>query len=109
MTTSCLLSNYNYARFVGEALEGALRQTVPFDEIVVVDDGSTDGSVELLEREFGRNPRVTIVRKQHSGQLSCFNHGVPKCSGDIVFFLDADDVYEPQYHEQALRVYERHP
>jgi glycosyltransferase involved in cell wall biosynthesis len=109
MTTSCLLSNYNYARFVGAAIEGALQQTVPFDEIVVVDDGSTDGSFEVLTREYGRNPQVTLLRKAHEGQLSCFNYGAPHCTGDVIFFLDADDVYEPQYVERALSTYTQHP
>ncbi|HVT27086.1 MAG TPA: glycosyltransferase family 2 protein [Lacipirellulaceae bacterium] len=109
MTTSCLLSNYNYVRFLGEAIEGALRQSVAFDEIIVVDDGSTDGSAEFLEREFGSDPRITIVRKKHEGQLSCFNCGAAHASGDIVFFLDADDVYEPHYVERALEVFQRDP
>lgn len=109
MTTTCLLSNYNYAQYVGEAIEGALRQTIPFDEIIVVDDGSTDGSVELLKREFGHSPLIRIVRKEHQGQLSCFNRGAPLANGDIVFFLDADDVYDPQYVAHSLDVYGRHP
>ncbi len=108
-TTTCLLSNYNYAQFVGAAIEGALRQTVAFDEIIVVDDGSTDGSIEFLESNYGRNPRIQIVRKNNEGQLSCFNQGAARCTGDIVFFLDADDVFEPQYVEQALGVYDCYP
>jgi glycosyltransferase involved in cell wall biosynthesis len=109
MTVACLINNYNYADFIGDAVDSALRQTVPFDEIIVVDDGSTDGSLELLERRYGQNPRVQILAKQNQGQLSCFNEGFARSTGDIVFFLDADDVYEPNHVEQSLAVYCRDP
>jgi glycosyltransferase involved in cell wall biosynthesis len=109
MATTCLINNYNYARFVGDAVESALAQSVPFDEIIVVDDGSKDESVELLTRRFADNPAVRVVAKEHQGQLSCFNEGYSCSTGDIVFFLDADDVYEPNYLEQALAVYTSNP
>ena len=109
ITTTCLVSNFNYASYVGEAIDGALRQTVPFSEIIVVDDGSTDGSLEFLKARYSRQPLVQIVGKQNAGQLSCFNEGFARATGDIVFFLDADDIYEPQYVDEALRVYDRHP
>jgi glycosyltransferase involved in cell wall biosynthesis len=104
-----LISNFNYAQFVGEALNSALQQTVPFNEIIVVDDGSTDGSLELLRRNFGSNPKVHIFAKENAGQLSCFNHGVGLATGDIVFFLDADDEYEPHDVVKALETYRHHP
>jgi glycosyltransferase involved in cell wall biosynthesis len=107
MTTTCLINCFNYAQFVGEAIEGALRQTAPFDEIIIVDDGSTDGTLELVTAEFGNHPVVQIVGKHNEGQLSCFNEGFARATGDIVFFLDADDVYEPTYVQQALDEYLR--
>lgn len=109
MRTTCLISNYNYARFVGEAVDGALRQTNPFDEIIVVDDGSTDDSLAALESNYGGHPSVQIIGKANEGQLSSFNAGFARATGDIVFFLDADDIYEPEYVEQALDVYHRNP
>ena len=107
MKTACLINNYNYADFVHEAVDSALGQSVAFDEIVVVDDGSTDGSRELLARRYGRNPRVKIVTKRNEGQLSCFNEGLARSAAEVLFFLDADDVFEPNYLEQALDVYQR--
>jgi glycosyltransferase involved in cell wall biosynthesis len=109
MATTCLINNYNYARFVGDAVESALAQSVPFDEVIVVDDGSKDDSVELLTRRYADHPAVRIVAKEHHGQLSCFNEGYACSTGDIVFFLDADDVYEPNYLEQTLAVYTAKP
>jgi glycosyltransferase involved in cell wall biosynthesis len=107
MKISCLINNYNYAEHIADAVDSALRQTVPFDEIIVVDDGSTDGSRDLLARRYGRNPLVQIVAKRNQGQLSCFNEGFARSTGDILFFLDADDVYEPNYVEHALEIYHR--
>ena len=109
MTATCLINNYNYADFVGEAVDSALAQTVPFDQIIVVDDGSTDDSVARLARRCAQHPQLEVVTKQNQGQLSCFNEGVARATGDVVFFLDADDLYEPNYLEQALAIYERDP
>jgi glycosyltransferase involved in cell wall biosynthesis len=107
MITTCLINSYNYARFIGDAVESALAQSAPFDEIIVVDDGSTDGSPELLAKKYGQHPRVQVVCKQNEGQLSCFNEGFARARGDVVFFLDADDAYEECYLETALDIYRR--
>jgi glycosyltransferase involved in cell wall biosynthesis len=107
MTTTCLINSYNYAHFIGDAIDSALAQTVPFDEIIVVDDGSTDGSLELLASKYAGHPTVQIIAKANEGQLSCFNAGFARAKGDIIFFLDADDVYESNYVEQSLLVYHR--
>jgi len=107
MTTTCLINNYNYARYLRDAVDSALRQTVPFDQIIVVDDGSTDGSVELLKTKYQGHSAVQVVAKQNQGQLSCFNEGFARATGDVVFFLDSDDAYEPNYVEQVLAVYDR--
>src|ERR1051326_244045 len=109
MITTCLVNNYNYARYLPEAVEGALAQTRPLDEIIVVDDGSTDDSLAELRSRYARNAKVQIVAKSNEGQLSCFNEGFARARGDIVFFLDADDVYESNYVADALATYERNP
>jgi glycosyltransferase involved in cell wall biosynthesis len=110
MKTTCLINNYNYKNFVCEAIESALSQTHPFDEIVVVDDASTDGSINLLQEKYGSNPSIKIVFKEkNEGQLSAFNVGSLNSIGDIIFFLDSDDFYHPQYLEVALSIYENEP
>jgi glycosyltransferase involved in cell wall biosynthesis len=109
MTTTCLINSYNYAHFIGDAVDSAVGQTAPFDEIIVVDDGSTDGSVELLAGKYAQHPAIQIISKCNQGQLSCFNEGFARATGDIIFFLDADDVYEPNYVQQTLEVYRRDP
>jgi glycosyltransferase involved in cell wall biosynthesis len=87
MTASCLINNYNYVRFVGEAIRSALKQTVPFEEIIVVDDGWTDGSAKFLANAYGGHVGVRIVTKRNEGQICCFNEGFARTRAHIVFFL----------------------
>ena len=109
MRTACLINHYNYGRFVGEALDSVLAQSVPLDEIVLVDDGSDDGSRDVVARLGEREPRVRVVLKENGGQLSCFNVAFAASSADVLFFLDADDTWEPGYVEAALGIYRAHP
>ena len=109
MRTGCLINHYNYGRFVAEALDGALGQTRPLDEIVLVDDGSTDGSREVVQRLAEREPRMKLLLQANAGQLSCFHAAFAASSADVLFFLDADDVWEPEYVEAALDVFTRRP
>lgn len=109
MKTTCLINSHNYIRFVGEAVKSALEQTEPFDEIIVVDDGSTDGSLEYLRREFGSVLNVQVMTKRQAGQLSCFHYGHQHASGDLVFFLDADDLYKPGLLASVKPVYQQRP
>ena len=105
MTTSCLVNNYNYKQFVRDAIDSALEQTVSFDEIIIVDDGSTDGSAKLLTSTYAGHDRIRVVAKHNEGQLSCFNAGFAAAKGQVVFFLDADDILEPTYVAKALEIY----
>jgi len=105
----CLINNYNYARFVAAAVDSALDQERPFDEIVVIDDGSTDDSLGRLRERFSYNPQVRILSQPNQGQLSCFENGWKATQAEIVCFLDADDVYHPEYLSRLLAVYESQP
>jgi glycosyltransferase involved in cell wall biosynthesis len=87
-----VISNYNYAAFVTDAIESACRQTHPNVNVIVVDDGSTDNSRDRLRPYEGR---VEIVLKENGGQASALNAGMARCRGDVVMFLDADDLLRP--------------
>ena len=89
---SICVVNHNYARFLAAAIDSALAQTGPDVEVVVVDDGSTDASDEVIA---GYGSRVVAVHKPNGGQGSAFNAGFAACSGELIAFLDADDVLEP--------------
>ncbi|MBV6624848.1 MAG: glycosyltransferase family 2 protein [Rivularia sp. (in: Bacteria)] len=108
MKTTCLINNYNYANFLPEAVNSALNQSIQFDEIIIVDDASTDNSAEVIAK-LAENAKVKYVLKpQNQGQLSSFNEGFLAATGDLIFFLDADDMYEGEYLENALKFYQRY-
>src|SRR6516164_3747657 len=85
---SIIINSYNYARFLGQAIDSALEQTYPYTEVIVVDDGSTDDSRAVLT---GYGDRVRAVIKDNGGQASAFNAGLRVSRGEVVFFLDSDD------------------
>lgn len=89
---SVVICNHNYEQFVGAAIESALAQRLASIDVVVVDDGSSDRSPEVIEQY---SDHVTVVRKANGGQGSAFNVGFAASHGDVVIFLDADDLLEP--------------
>lgn len=89
--TVCI-NNYNYGRFVGEAVDSCLAQTYRDVEVVVVDDGSTDDSRDVL-KAYGS--RITTVFQPNAGQSSAVNAGFAAATGELVVFLDADDLLLP--------------
>ena len=98
-----LINNHNYARYLREATDSALEQTYPHVEVVVVDDGSTDGSAEII-RSYG--DRIIPVFKSNGGQASAFNEGFVHSLRDIICLLDADDVFEPRKAAEVVNAYE---
>src|SRR5512140_2792158 len=89
---SIIITNYNYGRFLASAIESALRQRYPAIEVIVVDDGSTDNSREVMGCY---EKRIVPVFKQNGGQASSMNAGFSQSHGEIVIFLDADDMLLP--------------
>lgn len=85
---SIIINNFNYGDFIEYAIRSALDQTYPNCEVLVVDDGSTDHSIKVIEEYV---PKVHLLKKENGGQASAFNLGVSKAKGEIVFFLDSDD------------------
>ena len=108
MKTTCLINNYNYANFLPEAVNSALNQTVSFDEIIIVDDASTDSSAEVINTFTKETNVKSVLKEKNQGQLSSFNEGFLAATGDIIFFLDADDIYENEYLDNALKFYQRY-
>jgi glycosyltransferase involved in cell wall biosynthesis len=96
-TFSVVVTNYNYRAFVVEAVDSALAQTRAPVQVIVVDDGSTDGSQDLLRERYGDDARVTLRCVANGGQLSAFVQGIDGVTGDVVCFLDADDRWGPDY------------
>ena len=93
---SIVIPCYNYAQYVGLAIDSALAQSWPQVEVVVVDDGSTDGSAAIIA-SYGE--RIRAVHQPNQGHVAAFNHGFAVSTGAIVIFLDADDLL----HADAAR------
>jgi glycosyltransferase involved in cell wall biosynthesis len=97
---SIIVNNYNYDRFLRAAIDSALAQTYRNLEVIVVDDGSTDRSRDLIE-SYGQ--RISPVFKPNGGQGSSFNAGFATSRGDLVMFLDADDQTLPTMAAEVVR------
>ncbi|HYG77910.1 MAG TPA: glycosyltransferase family A protein [Planctomycetota bacterium] len=90
---SVVIPTYNYGRYIGEAVESALRQTLPPLEIIVVDDGSTDNTQSELRSFAGR---ITYHRQENSGVSAARNRGIRAARGEWIAMLDADDIWRPE-------------
>lgn len=96
---SIIISSFNYGAFLRQAVESALNQTYPHTQVIVVDDGSTDDSPEIIA-SYGQ--QITSILKANGGQASVLNAGFAVSSGDIIVFLDSDDVLLPTAIENVL-------
>ena len=99
---SIVITNYNYDKYVGAAIDSALAVRWPDLEVIVVDDGSTDGSRAIIST-FG--DRVTPVYQENGGQFAAANTGFAVSSGDVVIFLDSDDMLDPTVAERIAEVW----
>lgn len=94
MRVSILIDNYNYEAYIGQCIESALNQTYADIEVIVIDDGSRDGSMNIVRRYADRLTKV--IEKPNGGQASAYNLSFEQCTGDIVIWLDADDYLYPE-------------
>jgi glycosyltransferase involved in cell wall biosynthesis len=100
MSISVIIPAYNAKATIFDALEGVFRQTLAPDEIIVVDDGSTDGTGEAVAERYGK--RVTVIRQDNTGVAEARNQGVDVSTGRYLQFLDADDMLDPHKLERSL-------
>lgn len=105
-TISVIIPVYNGEAFLGEAVASVLAQTQPATEVIVVDDGSTDGSATVAE---GFGERVRVLRQRNQGASAARNHGVRAAQGELLTFLDADDQFVPDALALQLQRIRRYP
>ncbi len=103
---SVVISNYNLRDYVGRAITSALSGTLPGVEVVVVDDGSTDGSREVLA---GYADRITLIEQPNGGQGSAINNGYAQSTAPYVCFLDGDDELLPDALARCVAAFEANP
>lgn len=101
---SAVVPNYNYGRFIGDAINSLLQQTRRVDEVIVVDDASTDGSADLVRQRFGDVSRVRVIEHaRNSGNVGGpRNTGIAAASGEFIVTLDSDDMLDPEYVETLM-------
>ena len=104
MPVSVIIAAYNCEAYIAEAIESVLGQTVPPDEVIVIDDGSTDGTRASLDR-FG--DRIIALNQANSGQAVAVNKGLAMASGELISFCDADDLWTGRKLELQLALLER--
>jgi glycosyltransferase involved in cell wall biosynthesis len=106
MKVTVVIPAYNSAPTIREALDSVLGQTATPDEILVVNDGSTDQTASILN-SYGS--RVTVINQENKGVASARNTAVERAQGSLIAFLDADDVWHPSYLEVQRNLFKAHP
>ena len=106
---SVLIANYNYAQYIGEAIESVLNQTYQNFEIVICDDGSTDNSLEVIRNYAQRDSRIKYIAKQNGGVASALNAAYSESKGEIISLLDADDTWFPSRLEIIVKLFRQRP
>jgi glycosyltransferase involved in cell wall biosynthesis len=106
MKVSVLIPAYNCAATIAATLDSVLCQTAPADEVLVMNDGSTDGTAAILSRY---EPRIKAFWQPNGGLSSTRNALIARAQGDLIAFLDADDVWHPTYLEMQCKVFEDRP
>jgi glycosyltransferase involved in cell wall biosynthesis len=105
---SVIVPTYNYGHFMAQMLESVLGQTHARWECLVIDDGSTDNTAEIVGAYAASDPRVKYVRQQNQLQSAAKNLGLKMCAGQYVQFLDADDLIEARKLELQVAYLEKH-
>jgi glycosyltransferase involved in cell wall biosynthesis len=102
---TAIITTYNRARYLGEALDSVLGQTVPPDQVIVVNDGSTDQTAEILR---GYGDRIEVIDQDNGGKPRALNRAMPLVRGAYLWIFDDDDIALPQNLERHLAVLEAH-
>lgn len=100
---SCIIPAWNAEKFIARSVASVLDQTRPVDEVIVVDDGSTDATAQIVEAIEG----VTLLRQENAGVAAARNHGIKKATGNIICFNDADDLWMQKKLETQMKAIEK--
>ena len=103
-----VLSVYNTGKYLPKAMDTMLSQTYRDYEIIIVDDGSTDGSSEICDEQGKRSDNIRVFHKANGGLSSARNYGIEHAKGEFIIFPDPDDWVDPRYLEGLLEIREKH-
>src|SRR5438874_2539922 len=109
-TLSVVIPNYNHGKLLPSAINAIVQQSVPPFEIIIIDDGSTDNSVEVIKELARRQPTIKFYQNdQNRGVSFTLNRGIDLASGDYAYFPGADDEILPGFFEKSLALLAQHP
>ncbi len=100
---SVIVPVYNTAQYLCECIDSILSQTYTCLELILVDDGSTDGSADICDKYAEKDTRVRVIHKPNEGVSTARNAGLAACSGDLISFVDADDWLDLQMYEKLVK------
>ena len=100
---SVVIPAFNAERFIGRTLDSASAQTHRDLEIIVIDDGSSDRTAEIVLQKAEADPRIRLIRQSNAGPTRARNRGIGEARGELIAFLDADDLWHPQKTERQLQ------
>lgn len=106
---SVLMANFNYRPYISRAIKSVLNQSYDNWELLICDDGSTDGSVPAMKIAAGDDPRIRIIEKENGGQASTWNAMWPHATGEIIAFLDSDDVFVADKLQTVVDEFRKRP
>lgn len=101
---SVIMPMYNQEKYIAECLTSVIRQSLKDIEIIVVNDGSTDSSLKIVQKIKGDDPRVIIIDKKNSGYGHSLNVGVDAAKGEYIGIVETDDYILPEMYETLYRV-----
>lgn len=105
---SVCMASYNGAHYIKEQIDSILTQLATADELIVSDDGSTDGTIEILA-DYHSDPRVKVIEGPKKGLIKNFEHAIAEAVGDIIFLADQDDVWLPDKVAEMVAVFRAEP
>lgn len=107
MKVSVIITNYNYARFIPDAIKSVLTQTYQDFEVIIVDDGSTDNSQDIIKSFYKKySDKIKLIFQDNQGQGAAFNAAFIASSGEVIAFLDADDKWLPNKLEKVVEYFQ---
>ena len=106
-SVSVVIPLYNKAPHISRAINSVLGQTSPPEEIIVIDDGSTDGGGDIVKAY--QDPRIRYIRQENQGVSAARNRGIELAKGELIAFLDADDAWKPKFLETISEMRSLYP
>jgi glycosyltransferase involved in cell wall biosynthesis len=107
---SVIIPNYNKGHYIAETLDSLVAQTYDKLEVIIVDDGSTDNSLEIIEEYCKKDSRFFLMQRKREpkGGSVCRNIGLENAKGDFIVFLDSDDLLLPETLERRIKIFEKY-